>query len=325
MPRLRVSTVTVAGVSRYDFQTIDGQSYLFYPTAGARPVSLIIAGDLGNQFAWSSGPVDNNVGYLNQLYQTVGIKILRENFDADNYLSSAPYRASILAYARNVQAAGMYPIISPQDFPSGATQADRITLFYRLITQLADDFKNLPVMLEAMNEPHVLGAWSTSERTVMVEAVRIIREIDPNAFVIVPTEGYGNGDTSGLAQDPITEYHVDLYDYHPYGLTESTLMDGSHAGPMIRANLPVLMGEYGCNGADTASIHSQNLGFQNINRLYPNLLAIGAWAWARSGQDACNLIDTVEVAGSSTTLGLGVGGAQNLSDYHSWDLGTLLR
>ena len=269
-------------------------------------VKFLRGGNYGNSICWTIDPALNDPAFFRQLKQ-IGLRFVRCNFDADRFLGEPLYQNVIDQFAQNVWAAGMYPIICPQEFPKASSDPLRLYKTTGLMRLMAERFKGQPVWYEIMNEPFLLQQWSTW-KPFAIKWVRAIRQIDPEAFVIVPFEGWC-ADGRGAAQDPIREVRVDLYDGHAYiNPSEVAVRFGS----AIRAGLPVMIGEY---GGDTATyLRQMNKAIQDLPGA---LMAVAPWAFTIYGMDGLPLIESF----TSNGLKFTAAGKPVADDYALWNMG----
>jgi hypothetical protein len=296
-PRLRVR--------HGHFETADGTPYHFYDNAqGLVAVPFVRGGDYGNALDWTVNPTYNNPGYFT-LLGDMGCHFIRVLFNPDRYLSQTSYQHAVDQVVQNIWAAGLYPLVAPQDLPQGDSTESRAAQGLKLMQMLADKYKGKSVWLEVCNEPHEYGSWATW-KPVAEKCVKAIRAIDPDAFVIVPFENYSK-DGRGAAKDPITDVAVDLYDGHAY-------VDPSQVatlfGQPAASGLPVLIGEYG-GSADY--LKKMDLAFQHE----PKLMAVAPWALTVKGQDSLPLI----ADGSTAVLKFTPAGQVIADDYARWNAG----
>ncbi len=297
-PRLRVR--------RNRFETLAGADHNFYagkPEA-RRAASFVRGGNYGNAILWSTKPALNRPGYFS-LLRGIGCKFMRFNFNPDKFIDSAPYRHAVDQVVQNIWAAGLYPLIAPQDLPKGDTMEARIARGRELMQIMATTYRGKSIWLEVCNEPKEFASWSTW-KPIAVEYARAIRSIDPEAFVVVPFENYSK-DGRGAAKDPIRDVQVDLYDGHAYVKPEEVAM---LFGAPVKAGLPVLIGEYGGGPDYLARIDA---ALQNV----PGLMASGPWAFTIKGQDSLPLVEK----GSTANLVLTPAGQKIADDYAAWDAG----
>ena len=300
---------------------MDGTPFEFYPLSSGKSTLQVIMGNFGNSFVWTDQPSFEDPAYFRALYSN-GLRVLRVNFDGDKYLDRADYRALILKYSNDVLCAGMIPILNSQDLPSASGGFDPIGRFYNLVTRTAQDYKGMPVWLELENEPHAIafyGGWDGG-KSIFETAVQKIRAEDPTAFVIVPFDGYSNGDANDIAKtaaNPITSVHIDLYDYHPY-MSPTDMKN--NIKPALAAGLPVMFGEYG--GGDATYMHSMNTAMEELAGSYPNFVGAGAWSWTKYGMDSLPLITDFTVA---TGISFNPPGAALVKDYALWTRGQSVR
>ncbi len=294
-------------VKNRKFVTLDGQPADLYrdmPDA-LSGVKFIRGGNYGNSICWTIVPAQNRPEYFQQLYD-FGLRFVRINFHPDRYLEEELYRAVVDQFVQNVWSARMYPIISPQDFPKAKTDPLRVELTVRLLKMMATKYKDQPVWYHILNEPYIFQTWE-KWKPAATRFVKAIRSIDPDAFVIVPFEGWAV-DGRGAAVDPIRDVRVDLYDAHAY---ISPADFNTRYGPAVRAGLPVLVGEYG--GGTATYLSQMDTVIQNT----PGIVAIAPWAFTVPGMDFLALIE------SSTENGLTFTetGKAIQADYRTWNSG----
>jgi len=297
-PRLRVKNGR--------FETVAGKPYHFYSDSpqGLSAVSFVRGGNYGNALDWTVNPTYNNPGYFT-LLGDMGCHFIRALFNPDRYLEQPAYEHAVDQVVQNIWAAGLYPLIAPQDLPDGDTREQRAEQGLKVVQMLAEKYKGQSAWLEIVNEPHEYASWA-EWKPVAEQYVKAIRAIDPDAFVVVPFEGYSK-DGRGAAKDPITDVAVDLYDGHAY-------VDPSQVatlfGTPARVGLPVLVGEYG-GGADY--LHRMDVALQHAGPLK----AVAPWAFTVKGQDSLPLISD----GSTAVLRYTPAGQTIADDYARWDSG----
>ena len=295
-------------VKNGQFETLNGKPHSFY---GGNPearqaAAFIRGGNYGNAIAWTDQPALDTPGYFT-LLGDMGCKYVRFNFNPDRYADEEEYQHSVDQVAQNIWAAGLYPLLAPQDLPSGATRAERVAKGLKVIEALAHKYQGRSAWLEICNEPKEFDSWA-SWKPVAEEYVKAIRAIDADAFVVVPFEGYSK-DGRGAAASPITSVHIDLYDGHAYVAPNQV---ATLFGTPAKAGLPVLIGEYGSN--DTTYLRQMNKAFQ---ALPPGVLAVSPWAFTVKGQDTLPLV----ADGSTATLRYTSTGQVIADDFARWDSG----
>lgn len=256
----------------------------------------------GNALDWTIHPENDRPGYF-VLLKGLGCRFVRTLFDPDRYIDQALYRHAVDQVVQNIWAAGLYPVIGPQDLPSGDTLSARIERGRQLARLMAESYKGDSVWLEIVNEPHEFGTWA-EWKPVAVQYVRAMRAVDPDAFVVVPFEGWSK-DGRGAAQSPITETHVDLYDGHAY--VDPGQVDALY-GPALHAGLPVLIGEYG--GGDPAYLRRMDAALQRLQ----GVTAVAPWAFTTPGQDKLALV----ADGSTAQLRFTPTGQVIAEDFQAW-------
>lgn len=295
-PRLRVRNAR--------FERLDGTPHNFYPDhpAALSGVKFVRGGNYGNAILWTLRPALNNPGYFT-LLKDLGCRWMRFNFNPDRYLGEPVYQHAVDQVVENIWAAGLYPVVSPQNLPQGASRDEQAEKGLAVVRALAARYKGKSAWLQICNEPHEFKTWA-EWKPVATRYVKAIREIDPEAFVVVPFEDFSK-DGRGAAKDPIRDVRVDLYDGHAYVGPEqvSTLF-----GPAITAGLPVMLGEYGGGGPYLKQIHTA------LQSLSPAPLAVGPWAFTIAGQDSLPLI----ADGSTAELRFTEAGQAVASDFELW-------
>ena len=289
------------------FVTLEGEPVDLYkdmPSA-TDGLAAIRGGNYGNSICWTIAPAQNRPEYFMQL-KKFGLRFIRTNFQADRYLSEELYRSVLDQFVQNAWMAGLYPIISPQEFPMHKSGPMRSELNVKLLKMLAEKYKGQPVWYHILNEPFIFQTWE-KWKPVAIRYVKAIRSIDPDAFVIVPFEGWAT-DGRGAATNPIREVRVDLYDAHAYINPREF---AERYGPAVRAGLPVMIGEY---GGDTASYLSQM--DSEIQKL-PGILAIAPWAFTVPGMDFLALVENSTEDGLTFTQT----GKAIQTDFQLWNLG----
>lgn len=288
------------------FETVEGRPFHFYSgdPRGLSAVSFVRGGNYGNALDWTFTPTYNNPGYFTLLGDT-GCHFIRTLFDPDRYLEEPAYQHAVDQVVQNIWAAGLYPLIAPQDLPKGDTLAEREDKGQRLVEMLARKYKGQSVWIEIVNEPHEYSTWG-EWKPVAARYVKAIRAIDPNAFVVVPFESWSK-DGRGAAKSPITDVHVDLYDGHAY---VNPAQVPALFGTPARAGLPVLIGEY---GGGAAYLRQMDAALQHT----AGLMAVAPWAFTVKGQDSLPLV----ADGSTAVLRFTPAGQVIADDYAQWDAG----
>jgi hypothetical protein len=298
-PRLRVKNGK--------FVTADGLPYDWYadhPNA-LKGAAFVRGGNYGNSVYRSIKPALNTPEYFHKL-QELGCRFMRVNFNQNRYPREPLYQHVVDQVVQNIWAAGMYPILCPQGLPDASTREDQVERGLRVVQAMATRYKGKSVWLEICNEPHEFTSWA-DWKPVAEQYVQAIREIDPDAFVIVPLEGFSK-DGRAAAASPITSVPVDLYDAHAYIAPEQMTM---LYGPMLKAHMPLLIGEY---GGDADYLRRVDTGLQNLP---PGLLAAGPWAFTVTGEDSLPLIQS----GDGDELQFTPAGQVIANDYAAWNLG----
>lgn len=289
------------------FVTLDGKPHNFYSDAPAarRAVSFVRGGNYGNAIVWTLTPELNRPGYF-VLLRDLGCRFIRVNFNPDRYPQPI-YQHAVDQVVQNIWAAGLYPLLAPQDLPQGESVAKRVEKGLRVVKLLTSKYEGKSVWIELCNEPHVLDTWA-AWKPVAIEYARAIREIDPNAFIVAPFEGYGK-DGRAAAKDPLPKDLVDVYDGHAYVGPQEV---AARFGTAIQAGLPVLIGEYG--GGNASYLAQMNHAFQSLS---PAPLAIAPWAFTIAGQDSLPLIAN----GATATLKFTPPGQAVANAYDAWGEG----
>lgn len=300
-PRLRVRN--------RKWETLDGKPFDFYEStpAARQAVSFVRGGNYGNAVTWTIRPALNTPGYF-ALLREMGCRWIRVNFNPDRFPDEPVYQHAVDQVVENIWSAGLYPVLCPQSLPTGGSREEQVTKAERVVQTLAGRFRGKSVWLEICNEPHEFATWA-DWKPVAVRLVKAIRSIDPEAFVIVPFEGYGK-DGRAAAKDPIHDVAVDLYDGHAY--VEPGQL-GMLYGPAIQAGLPLMLGEYGGGPDYLKQMHGA------LEKLPTGLLAAGPWAFTITGQDSLPLI----LDGSTAELRFTPAGQVIALDYAAWETGKL--
>jgi hypothetical protein len=297
-PRLRVRNRR--------FETLDGRPFDFYPSdpAGMRAVSFVRGGNYGNALDWTLFPEYNRPGYFT-LLKEIGCRFMRTLFDPDRYIRQAVYRDAVDQVVQNIWAGGLYPVLAPQGLAKGSTPEAQARGSVKVVQFMAARYKGEPIWLEVCNEPHEFGSWE-QWKPVAVELTQAIRRIDPEAFVIVPLEGWSK-DGRSAAKDPIRETAVDLYDGHAYVPPADVATDFA---PAVRAGLPLMIGEY---GGSATYLDQMDSALQHLS----GLMAAGPWAFTKAGQDRLPLV----ADGSTAQLRFTLAGERVAADYALWAQG----
>ena len=295
-------------VINYTWQTLDGKPFDFYANnSGSKAVKFVRGGNYGNALTWSDSPSLNNPNYFS-LLKYAGLMWLRVLFNPDRYLVDTIYQDIVDQVVQNMLIAGVYPVLGPQNLPTGANTQDQLVSLMKL---MATRYKGLPVWIDVCNEPSQLSTWKVC-KPVMEAAVTAIRQIDPDALVISSFEGYCKSSTTDLAADPITSVHVDMYAYHAYN---SPVEYAANVQPALKAGLPLFVEEYG--GGDGAYLNSLDIAFQNSADAFPNIMGVGAWAYTVAGQDSIPLV----LNGDTANITYTPSGSAVIKDIATWNSG----
>jgi hypothetical protein len=290
------------------FELLTGAPYNFYKNnvGGLTAVRFVRGGDYGNAICTTIQPALNTSQYFALLAST-GCHFIRFNFNPDLYLEERAYQDSVDQVVQNIWSAGLYPVIAPQDLPTGDSLTERISRGDRLMSLMAQRYVQRSIWLEICNEPHEFSSWA-EWKPVAERYVKTIRSVDPNAFVIVPFESYSK-DGRGAAASPIINTHVDLYDGHAY-IDPSSV--ATNFEPAIKAGLPVLIGEYGSSNGQY--LHQLDISFQSLS-LPP--LGLAPWAFTVQSDDSIPLVQSATAQGLVFTAA----GESIANDFHQWDIG----
>ena len=210
----------------------------------------------------------------------------------------------------------MYPLCGPHNLHVNVSSpVERDKKFLEMCAMIAEDWKGLPIMYAIASEPKELtGGWAEC-KPLWEKAVNIIRSIDPDAFLIVPCQGYSKTSTAPEAANLLDRSLVDAYSYHPYNSAKDVI---PFMKPLLDTGVGIIVEEYGCGNAVWQK--SINIEMQKISKQYPNLLAFLTWAWTKMGQDACPMVENGDLANITLTE---VGKMQAL-DIAIWDSGNLI-
>jgi len=299
-PRLKVASG--------QFETLAGTPYNFYSDlpAAKKSAAFVRGGNYGNAITWTSQPALDTPGFFTLLSEA-GCRYIRFNFDPDKYLRQRAYRDSVDQVIQNIWSAGLYPVIAPQDLPSGDSLQQRVDQGQHLLAMVAAKYAGQSLWIEECNEPQEFQSWA-QWKPVAEKYLKTIRALDPSAFVIVPLEYYSK-DGGGAAASPITDAHVDLYDAHAY--IDPTKVTAAYSSA-LKGGLPMMIGEYGSTDPDY--LHEMDRAFQQLN---PAPMAVSPWAFTIKGQDSLPLVED----GSTARLILTPSGQAIAKDYSSWDNG----
>lgn len=307
-PRLRVKNG--------QFVKLDGSPYNFYEgTKGADGIKAVRGASWGNAYGWTRTPEYNRSGYFSSL-RYLGHRICRFLFDPDQYTSSEVYRHRILDSIGKILSGGLYPLVGPHNMHVNvSTPAERDKKFLEMCEMIANDWKGLPIMYAIASEPKELtGGWNEC-KPLWEKAAHIIRNIDPDMFIVVPCHGYSKTSTAPEAGNLIDETLVDAYSYHPYNSAKDVI---PFMKPLLDTGRAIIVEEYGCGNVVWQK--SINIEMQKISKQYPNLLAFLTWAWTKKGQDACPMVENGDLANIVLTE---VGKMQAM-DIAVWDSGKLI-
>ncbi|HEV2471103.1 MAG TPA: cellulase family glycosylhydrolase, partial [Chthonomonadales bacterium] len=221
---------------RQRFLTAGGQPAFLSPSSA---VGFTLGGNYGNALDWTIRPALDTPGYF-VLLKGLGCRFMRVLFNPDRFLAEPVYQHAVDQVVQNIWAAGLYPVVCPQDLPGGGSLNERVKRGLYVVQALATIYKDKSVWLEICNEPHLFSDWK-SWKPVAEQYAAAVRRVDPDAFIVVPLEGYSK-DARAAARDPITSIRVDLYDAHAYVAAKRV---PELYGPALKAGLPLMIGEYG--------------------------------------------------------------------------------
>lgn len=305
-PRLRVSNGQLVKADGTDYNIYEG-------TSGANAITAIRGGNYGNQYLWSEAPDYNRTGYFSSL-KYLGHKFLRFLFNPDKYIADKIYRNRIQDTIGKILSAGCHVIVGPQHIPTGSDLHDKSEAFYKLIELMANNWKNLPVWVCLTNEPNDIGDWSLC-KPILQKAATIYRSIDPEAFLICPTSKWSKENTTPEANDLIDPVLVDAYAYHAYNNPADVI---PNLKPILDKNVAVIVEEYGCGDVEWQK--SINIEMQKLSKLYPNFIGFATWAWTRTGEDACPMVED----GNLANIKLTAAGQMQVKDMQIWDSGNFI-
>jgi hypothetical protein len=305
-PRLRVSNGQLVKA--------DGAPYNIYEgTTGANAITAIRGGNYGNQYLWSEAPDYNRTGYFSSL-KYLGHKFLRFLFNPDKYIADKIYRNRIQDTIGKILSAGCHVIVGPQHIPTGSDLHDKSEAFYKLIELMANNWKDLPVWVCLTNEPNDIGDWSLC-KPILQKAATIYRSIDSEAFLICPTSKWSKENTTPEANDLIDPALVDAYAYHAYNNAADVI---PNLKPILDKGVAVIVEEYGCGDVEWQK--SINIEMQKLSKLYPNFIGFATWAWTRTGEDACPMVED----GNLANIKLTAAGQMQAKDMQIWDSGNFI-
>lgn len=307
-PRLRVKDGR--------FIKLDGLPYNFYEgTKGADAISAVRGASWGNSYGWTRTPAFNRSGYFSSL-RFLGHRICRFLFDPDQYTTSKVYRNRILDSINKILIGGMYPLVGPHNLHVNVSgPAERDKKFLEMCEMIASDWKGLPIMYAIASEPKELtGGWPEC-KALWEKAAKLVRDIDPDMFIIVPTAGYSKTSTLPESKDLLDKNLVDAYSYHPYNKAIDVI---PFMKPLLDSGVGIIVEEYGCGNVTWQK--AINIEMQKISKQYPNLLAFLTWAWTKQGQDACPMVENGDLANITLTES----GKMQALDIAVWDSGNFI-
>ena len=256
------------------------------------PAPGIIGANFGNAAVWGN-PDNNSPTYFKLLKAKLkGLAFVRVNFGADEYLTPIG-RHKIQQIKENILAAGLVPLMNPQDMPTGGVPS-----LVKIAQQMAADSAGEPVVIGVLNEPHGYGTWASWKPDAQ-KVVDAIRAINPAQVIVVDAEGYSK-DLNAESADPIAGT---ILGWHPY-LDPKDLK--AAAG---RVGTPILVEEYH-PGLDAST-------FDAALAAIPNIKGVAAWAWTTPGQDSLPLVKGVNGA----LMTLTPDGDALAADYAVWATG----
>ena len=179
---------------------------------------------------------------------------------------------------------------------------------------MANNWKNLPVWVCLTNEPNDIGDWSLC-KPILQKAATIYRSIDSEAFLICPTSKWSKENTSPEANDLIDPLLVDAYAYHAYNNPADVI---PNLKPILDKGVAVIVEEYGCGDVEWQK--SINIEMQKLSKLYPNFIGFATWAWTRTGEDACPMVED----GNLANIKLTAAGQMQVKDMQIWDSGNFI-
>ena len=282
-------------------QLADPAHYPAIAAAFAKPAGYpALSGNFGNAIA-SIGKAANDTAAYFGLLAGLGMKSLRMNYSADRYLTDDLYTQEVDQVAQHMMLAGIVPCLAPQGLPSGAHLADQEAALVTLGAKVAAKYKGVPVVIDVLNEPYQYATWATW-KPVAQRVIDAIKAADPNASIVVGTEGFSK-DMTAASADPFAPGTVFAYGWHPYLAAADLAKQGG-------SGIPVWAQEYQDGSTE----------FHTALAALPHVFALAAWAWTTPGQDSLNLVASVD--GASLTLT--PTGKAIAAIYAAWKAGTAL-
>lgn len=159
---------------------------------------------------------------------------------------------------------------------------DNIDLSKEFFNEITEEFKNYPnVIYEIFNEPPKdNGTWENQIVPYSNEIIPLIRNINPDALIIVGTQSTDNI-WEPTIKNPL-KYDNIVYSYHTYGGYFN------NAYKYMCSNLPMFLSEWGVGDASSETQDSANYNTSQSLLKYTGKFNISWAMWSLSDKEGCH-------------------------------------
>lgn len=215
-------------------------------------------------------------------------------YTAENgYISQPSVKDVLIAGVDNAIALDMYAIIDWHILSDGnpMTYKEQAVEFFR---DMAQRYKNSPAVLyEICNEPNGAVSWSGDVKPYAQEVIIAIREIDPDAVILVGSPTWSQ-DLHMAEADPL-EFDNIMYTCHFYAGTHTQWLRDR----IKSCGLPVFISEWGMSAADGSGGVYPEEAQRWVDFMNENNISRVNWSW-------CDKAETSAAIVSGSYIGDGV-------------------
>jgi aryl-phospho-beta-D-glucosidase BglC (GH1 family) len=213
--------------------------------------------------------------------------------EENGYISNPSVKDTLFSGVDNALALDMYAIVDWHILSDGnpMTHKDEAVAFFR---EAAQRYASSPgVIFEICNEPNGDISWSDDVKPYAQEVIGAIREINPNAVILVGSPTWSQ-DLHMAAADPL-EFGNIMYTCHFYAGTHTQWLR-DRIKSVMDMGLPVFVSEWGMSAADGSGGIYPEEAQRWIDFMNENNISRVNWSWCDKAETSAALVSGANTA-----------------------------